>query len=177
MKRIQPVAIAFLFAATAAFSIAGCADANATEMTYLPIHDACPFESSDTDWSVDPTEGLEEDSTEVQEADQASDDPSDWLWLQDQPYLSSAVHVPTEQGDALEAANYAPTNDGGAGAVDINSADADELTTLPGIGPALAERIVDYRRDRRFESTDQLQRVSGIGPATLENIAEMVVVR
>lgn len=55
--------------------------------------------------------------------------------------------------------------------VDLNTADAEALATLPGIGPALARRIVDDRaRSGRYGSVDALARVPGIGPATVERL-------
>ncbi|MEL7474282.1 MAG: helix-hairpin-helix domain-containing protein, partial [Planctomycetota bacterium] len=55
--------------------------------------------------------------------------------------------------------------------VDINAADAATLQTLPGIGPALAGRIVESRaQDGPFRSVEALTRVRGIGPKTLETL-------
>jgi len=55
--------------------------------------------------------------------------------------------------------------------VDINSADWPELLQLPGIGPTLAQRIVESRGTRGpFANHDDLRRVRGIGPKTLEQI-------
>ncbi len=60
--------------------------------------------------------------------------------------------------------------------VNIQSAEADELTRLPGIGPVTAERIVSYRnKNGHFSGPDDLLNVSGIGPVTLENIREYIV--
>jgi DNA uptake protein ComE-like DNA-binding protein len=56
-------------------------------------------------------------------------------------------------------------------AVDINAASPDELTSLPGIGPALARRIA---AGRPFTSAEQLQSVRGIGPATWARIRTRV---
>lgn len=61
--------------------------------------------------------------------------------------------------------------------VDINRADSAELETLPGIGPALAGRILDRRRRSRFDRVDELLEVRGIGAATLERLRPLVVVR
>jgi competence protein ComEA len=48
--------------------------------------------------------------------------------------------------------------------VDLNTADASTLDALPGIGPVLAQKIVDWRTEHgRFASVDQLREVSGIG--------------
>jgi competence protein ComEA len=59
--------------------------------------------------------------------------------------------------------------------LDINAASASELTSLPGIGPKLAEAIVSYReRNGRFESVDDLRLVGGIGEKRLEAVRELV---
>jgi competence protein ComEA len=53
--------------------------------------------------------------------------------------------------------------------IDLNRADRAELLQVPGLGPALAERIETYRRAHGpFTSVDQLLEVPGIGPATLQ---------
>jgi competence protein ComEA len=67
---------------------------------------------------------------------------------------------------------------GGNGAlVDLNWASAEELQTLPGIGPARAADIVEYREaEGRFEAVEELLAVSGIGPATLEGLRDLVTV-
>lgn len=55
--------------------------------------------------------------------------------------------------------------------IDVNAAGAEELALLPGVGPAIAGRIVSDRADRGpFASIDELRRVKGIGAATLERI-------
>jgi competence protein ComEA len=62
--------------------------------------------------------------------------------------------------------------------VPLNRADASELQTLSGIGPALAGRIVAERERRGgFTSLEDLLDVRGIGPATLERIRDRLVLR
>jgi competence protein ComEA len=52
----------------------------------------------------------------------------------------------------------------GDGLLDLNTATPEQLDTLPGVGPVLAERIVDWRTEHgRFASVDQLREVPGIG--------------
>jgi len=58
-------------------------------------------------------------------------------------------------------------------ALNLNTASKEDLTSLPDIGPATADRIIAARP---FESVDALQRVNGIGPATLERISPLVTV-
>lgn len=61
--------------------------------------------------------------------------------------------------------------------VDINRATVDELVALPGIGPVLAARIVDARKEQIFAEVEDLVRVRGIGPASLERLRLLVTVR
>lgn len=60
--------------------------------------------------------------------------------------------------------------------VRINSASVSELQQLPGIGPALAQRIVETRNSGRFTSADDLLRVPGIGKAKLAKLRDYVEV-
>lgn len=62
--------------------------------------------------------------------------------------------------------------------LNINTATAEELTALPGIGSSKAERIVAYRNEHgAFASTEELLQVSGIGTATYEAMQDMICVR
>jgi competence protein ComEA len=58
------------------------------------------------------------------------------------------------------------------GVVNINTATAEELQLLPGIGPAKVERIFAYRRTRPFRTIVELARVKGIGPKTVRRLRE-----
>lgn len=65
----------------------------------------------------------------------------------------------------------------GAGPLDLNRATTQELTTLPGIGEVLAQRIVDYREAHGpFRSVEELIAVEGIGEGKLEKLRELVTV-
>jgi len=62
--------------------------------------------------------------------------------------------------------------------INLNTATADQLEAIPGIGPVLAQRIIEYRQTRgRFQSVDELLEVRGIGPKRLESMRPYVVVK
>lgn len=58
--------------------------------------------------------------------------------------------------------------------VDLNTAPSGEIEALPGVGRALAARIVAARRDAPFASADDLARVPGVGAATIERLRAFV---
>ncbi len=61
--------------------------------------------------------------------------------------------------------------------VGVNSAGVEELASLPRIGPKLAERILDYRRQHgAFQSVEELTRVKGIGKKMLETIRPYITI-
>jgi len=60
--------------------------------------------------------------------------------------------------------------------VDVNRASEEALQALPGVGPALARRIVEARTRTPFRSVEELVRVRGIGPATVERFRGRVTV-
>ncbi|KHO28843.1 helix-hairpin-helix domain-containing protein [Corynebacterium minutissimum] len=63
----------------------------------------------------------------------------------------------------------------GDGTVSLNSATAEELITLPGVGPATAEAIIAHREEAgHFTSIEQLMDVSGIGPAKFAQLKDKV---
>ncbi len=95
---------------------------------------------------------------------------------------SSSPSPSTPSSDASDAPTAAPSSSLASPSasptstlVDINTADETQLDALPGIGPALARRIVEYRASHgRFSSVDQLLEVSGIGEKTLAKLRPLV---
>lgn len=104
--------------------------------------------------------------------------------------------IPTEPAAASSLSNIGGTNSAPAspsssspslaptgisvssgGKININTAGAAELDKLSGVGPALAERIIQYRTEHGpFAMPEDLQNVSGIGPKTYEKMAAQVTV-
>lgn len=80
-----------------------------------------------------------------------------------------ALKVTTQQAPAEEPSARTP--------IDLNTATVEELVTLPRIGPALAQRIIEYRDAHGgFQSIEELLKVRGIGEATLERLRDRVTV-
>ena len=82
------------------------------------------------------------------------------------------------QGSGAGAAGQGSTGGGSTGGlVDLNTADAAALDSLPGVGPVLSQRIMDWRTAHgRFSSVDELGEVSGIGVKLLAQIGPRVKV-
>jgi competence protein ComEA len=66
---------------------------------------------------------------------------------------------------------------GGAGPVNLNTATTDQLQTLPGVGPVLAQRIIEYRDQHGgFRTVAELRQVTGIGDARYRELKDRVTV-
>ena len=90
------------------------------------------------------------------------------------PVTVRSLPAVTEAPADIQPENPAPTE---PKIIDLNTATSEQLQTLPGIGPVLAERIVAYRQEiGTFTSVGQLMNVSGIGDKKLEELWDYVTV-
>ena len=81
---------------------------------------------------------------------------------------SAAAAAPAAAGGGDAAAPSAP--------IQLSTATVEQLDSLPGVGPATAQKILDYRtKHGAFSSVDELDAVPGIGPKRLEQLRELVV--
>ena len=89
------------------------------------------------------------------------------------------VVVPKRAAAGAAAAPAGAGSSAGAGPaapVQLSTATLEQLETLPGIGPVMAQKILDYRtKHGAFSSVDELDAVSGIGPKRLDQLRDMVV--
>ena len=82
----------------------------------------------------------------------------------------------TAAGDYLITAAEPEDGEAAVKPVNINTAGVSELDGLPGIGPVLAQRIVDWRTENGpFRSAEDLLNVEGIGRSTLENLQGCII--
>ena len=84
--------------------------------------------------------------------------------LADAPESTEQTTVTASEANGLE------------GQININTASAAELELLPGVGPSIAKRIVDYREKHPFQQRNNIMRVKGIGQKTFAKIKDYLVV-
>ena len=94
------------------------------------------------------------------------------------PYHSEAGPEMSEAQALNQAIKEQEQLSDSRGLVNINTATLNELQQLPGIGPVLAQRIIDYRiRQGGFGDITELRQVSGIGDKRYTDIADLITVR
>jgi competence protein ComEA len=82
-------------------------------------------------------------------------------------FLGVSLQASAAQNDAAKQ----PDRSGMSGVVNVNTASAEELQLLPGVGKVRAQAIVDTRRERGgFKKVDDLTEVKGIGDSMLERM-------
>lgn len=91
----------------------------------------------------------------------------------DQSSTIATQEALTEQVSVGEEdiSSFSDTSDVTSDSINVNTADQEQLEELPGIGPAIAQRIIEYREEHGpFDRKSELTNVRGIGEARLDNI-------
>jgi len=90
------------------------------------------------------------------------------------PTLGEATPIPP----TVSSGKSAPTATRALSKININTATLAELDTLPGIGPAIAQRIIDYRtQNGDFKTIEDIKKVRGIGDALFNQIKDLITVQ
>lgn len=95
---------------------------------------------------------------------------------EDKVKLESKAYIMSESGNNVIVQEE--NEKGGNKKVNINTATQSELENLPGVGEAIASRIIEYRQQNgKFSKVEDLQNVRGIGDAKFNNMKEYVMVQ
>ncbi len=97
----------------------------------------------------------------------------------EQEFVTVKDTLPTEEADDEKVEKEEkPAKNAEREQININSADKKTLETLPGIGPAYARRIIDYRSENgEFKSVDELKKIKGIAQKRLDKLKPFVKLR
>ncbi len=88
----------------------------------------------------------------------------------------SQIKIPDKSNTANTAGN-APAASDKSGRININTADEAELDKLPGVGPAMAKRIIEYRQGNgKFQNTEDLKKVRGIGDSKYTALKDKITI-
>ena len=96
------------------------------------------------------------------------------------------IHIPTIEETTNKTENYTVSseldNNNSSNTqqnkININTATQEQLETLPGIGPSIATKIINYRKEKgKFKNIEDIKQVSGIGESKFEKIKNYITVK
>lgn len=96
-------------------------------------------------------------------------------------YDEEKIYIPKigEEISQIEITSFSQSNNTSTTQtkININTATKEELQKLSGIGPVIAERIIEYRSTNKFSSIDDIKKVSGIGDKKFDSIKDYITVK
>lgn len=152
-----------------AFNAAGCSQPEPVEAEYEPANCDC-VETTTTETPPAKTDGL------ADELDDEDEPEASAMLAENSASQDVASDAPTPTDEARAAKKSGDGDAAPSGVVNLNTASVDQLMALPGVGPSLAARIVEFRQKRRFEKPAHLLRVKGIGQAKFAKLEKLVSV-
>lgn len=157
----------FMYVAVAMFGLACFACENPMEVAseasaHTEDTASSPARASSNDESS-PSGSTEESNSSTEEPNGTNPAKTDMYPLPGEGGFAQSEDSDGSSGEASD-------DDSLTGSLNLNQASREELELLPGVGPAIAERIDSYRSKRRFENIDDIQRVRGIGDATFADM-------
>lgn len=125
------------------------------------------------------TDALDAAGGLTDEADQEQLNLADFVWDGQRVFVSRiGAPPPPSPTPGRAQSNEAEPSDRSGGPININTASAADLETLPGIGPVYAQRIIAYREaSGPFSDPAQIMQVEGIGRARYERIEDKITVQ
>lgn len=89
--------------------------------------------------------------------------------------VSSKAPVNNSNEQVNDTNSNSPNNNSSSNLININTATKEDLDTLPGIGPATAQKIIDYRQEHgNFSSIEDIKNVKGIGEAKFSKMQDKI---
>ncbi|MBR5156713.1 MAG: helix-hairpin-helix domain-containing protein [Clostridia bacterium] len=105
-----------------------------------------------------------------------------WWLVEDKKTYDASMHTSAPKNEKFSLTEEIISEDSEINIIndsdklDINTATKEELTTLEGIGPVLAGRIIEFRNERPFKTIYDLKKVSGIGDKIFKDIEAYITV-
>lgn len=87
------------------------------------------------------------------------------------------IYIPKIGEEYIEEVYKSSNSSTTSGKININTCTKEELMSLPGIGEVLADRIMKYRSENKFQTIEDIKNVSGIGEKRFEDIKDFIIVK
>ena len=99
------------------------------------------------------------------------------IYLDKEPGESSQDNTKIDENSDSKSSNSSDSSSSMSGKININTANASELDKLPGVGEAIAKKIIEYREyNGNFSSIEEIKNVSGIGETKFEKMKDYICV-
>ena len=99
------------------------------------------------------------------------------IYLDKDPDESLQDNTKNDENSDSKSSNSSDSSSSISGKININTANASELDKLPGVGEAIAKKIIEYREyNGNFSSIEEIKNVSGIGESKFEKMKDYICV-